>query len=99
MLLLGGSQVGQVDESNSLPECFITKGIGGLRSEQLASKHRTAINDELQKVDEIIIHIGSNDISKGMNKERIADNVDKACKKLSEANPNIEISVSLINIL
>ena len=96
VLLLGDSHVRRVDESKSLPEYFIAKGIGGLRSEQLVSKHRGTINSELQKVDEIIVHIGSNDISKGMKKERVVDNIDKACRKFRDVNPNIEVSVSSI---
>ena len=62
----------------------------------MVSKQRGTINSELQKVDEIIVHIGSNEISKGIKKERIVDNIDKACRKFRDVNPNVEVSVSPI---
>jgi len=65
-VLLDDSHVRRAAESNFLPDCFIAKGIRGLRSEQLVSKYRGIINGELQKVDEVIIHVGSDDIGKGM---------------------------------
>ena len=75
---------------------LLQKGIGSLRSKQLVSNHRGTINSELQKVDEIIVHIGSNDISNGIKKERSADNIEKACRKFRDVNPNIEVSASSI---
>ena len=52
------------------------------------------INSELQKVDEIVVHIGSNEISNRMKKERTVDNIDKACRKFMDVTSNIEVSVS-----
>ena len=44
----------------------------------------------------MIVHTGSNDISKGMKKERIVDNIHTACRKFTDVNPNIKVSVSSI---
>ena len=95
-VLLGDSHVRWAAESNFLPEYFIGKGIGGLRSEQLDSMHRGIINFELHKVDGVIIHVGSNDISKGMKKDRVINNIDMTCRRLKAMNPNAEIKISAI---
>ena len=94
ILLLGDSHVRRVGETNSLSNCILARGIGGLKSDQLVSKHRGTINSELEKTDEVIIHVGSNDISKGVKQDAVTNDIDRACGKLREINPNIEIAVS-----
>ena len=65
VLLLGDSHVQRLNDCNVLPENISAKGQGGLRSNQILSRHKQTINSELLKSDEVIIHIGSNDVSKG----------------------------------
>ena len=96
VLLLGDSHVRRVGESNFLANCFIAKGIGGLLSGQLISKHRGSVNSILPNVDEVVIHVGSNDISKGISQEKVVENITLACKRLKEVNPNVRIIVSSI---
>lgn len=54
------------------------------------------INSEAASTDEVIIHIGSNDISKGIPQQQIINNVDSAGKRIKEINPNINITLSSI---
>ena len=35
------------------------------------SRHKQTINNELSKNDEVMIHMGSNDVSKGVKQEEI----------------------------
>ena len=42
------------------------------------------------------IHIGSNDVSKGIQQEKIVENVHSASKRLRDINPDIKISVSSV---
>ena len=44
----------------------------------------------------MIIHIGSNDISKGIPVKKIIDNVDTASQRLQEVKPGIKITLSSI---
>ena len=71
VLLLGDSYVRRVAESNSLSHCFTAKGIGGLQSNQLISKQKGIINSELPKVEDVIIHVGSNEISKNFKQDKV----------------------------
>ena len=96
VLLLGDSHVRRVGESNSLSHCFAAKGIGGLQSNQIISKHKGFINSDLPKVEEVIIHVGSNDISKNVKQDKVVNNISLACRRLREINPNIRIAVSSI---
>ena len=96
MLLLGDSHVRRVEELNLLSSCYIAKGIGGLKSVQLISKHRGIINSHLDKVDEVTLHVGSNDISKGVKQERMIERMDMVCAKLKEINTKICMAVSSI---
>ena len=43
-----------------------------------------------------MIHIGSNDISKGIPQQKIIDNIDSMGKRLKDINPNLNISLSSI---
>ena len=96
VLLLGDSHVCRVAESNLLSHCFDAKGIGGLHSNQLISKHKGIINSDLPKVEEVIIHVGSNDTSKNVEKDKVVNNISLACRRLREINPNVRIAVSSI---
>ena len=69
-------------------------GIGGLRSDQLISKHRGTINSELPETKKIIIHIGSNDVAKGVCLEKITSNVEFAGKKVQQTNSKVEVTIS-----
>ena len=62
----------------------------------MVSKHGGIITSELQKVDEVVIHVGSNDISKGVTKGRVINNIDMTCRRLREMNLNAEIAVSAV---
>ena len=62
----------------------------------MVSKHRGTINSELEKTDEVIIHVESNDISKWVKRDAVTNNIGPACGKLREINQNIEIAVSSI---
>lgn len=70
----------RLSDCNLLPMSIPTKGLGGLRSNRIISRHKQMINGELLKVDEVIIHIGSNDVSKGIQPEQITENFHSACK-------------------
>ena len=69
---------------NVFPENTSAKGQIGLRSNQILSRNKQTINSELLKSDVDIIHIGSNDVSKGVKLEKITGNVHFVCKRLKE---------------
>ena len=96
ILLLGDSHVRRLDEKKLLAKSIAAKGIGGIKSDQIISRHKQTINSELQKFEEVIIHIGSNDISKGIPVKKIIDNVDTASQRLQEVKPCIKITLSSI---
>ena len=91
VLLLEDSHVRRVGESNSLSSCITAKGIDGLQSDHLISKHKGSINSNLPNVEDVIIHVGSNDISKGVKQGKVVDNIALACKRLREINPEVRI--------
>ena len=95
-LLLGDSHVRPLDEDKLKKSSIISAGIGGLKSSQLHSRHRQTINSELTTATDVIIHIGSNDISKNIPMASIVDNIDTAAKKLKEVNPEVKIAISSI---
>ena len=95
-LLLGDSHVLRLNETKLLGKSIIAKGIGRLRSDQLISKHRGTINSELPENKTIIIHIGSNDIAKGVCPEKIASNVEFSLKKVQQTNSKFEVTISTI---
>ena len=96
ILLLGDSHVHRLDDKKLLQNDIIAKGIGGLRSDQVISRHKQTINSEATSTDEVVIHIGSNDISKNVPQQRIIDNIDSMGKKLKEINPDLRITMSSI---
>ena len=74
VLLRGDSHVRRAAESNLLSHCFAAKVIGGLQSNQLISEHKGIINSDLPEVEEVIIHVGSNDSSKNVEKDKVVNN-------------------------
>ena len=50
----------------------------------------------VDRIDEVILHVGSNDISKGVKQERVIKSMDMACARLKEINPKISITLSSI---
>ena len=96
ILILGDSHVRRLNDCKLLPDSIVAKGIGGRRSNQIISRHKQTINSELTTTDEVIIHIGSNNVSKGIQQEKIVENVHSASKRLKDINPDIKISVSSV---
>ena len=96
LLLLADSHVRRLNDCKLLPDSIVAKNIGGLRSNQIISRHKQTINRELTTIDEVIIHIGSNDVSKGIQQEKIVEHVHSASKRLRDINPDIKISVSSV---
>ena len=96
VLLHGDSHVRRSGESHLLAKQISANGIGGLRSNQIFSRHRQVINSELASCDEVIIHIGSNDIAKSIQQEKIVKNIDFTTKKLKDLNPDVKLTVSSI---
>ena len=92
----GDSHVRQLGESHLLPKQISANGIGGLCSNQILSRHKEVINSELASCDEVIIHIGSNDIAKGIQQDKIVKNIDFTTKKLKDLNPDVKLTVSSI---
>ena len=76
VLLLGDSHVRRLGESHLLSKRISANGIRGLRSNQILSRHKQVINSELASCDEVIVHIGSNDIAKGIQQDKIVKNID-----------------------
>ena len=97
VLLLGDSHVRRFGETNVLSNCIKVRGIEGVKSDQLVSKPRETVNSELEKRDDVIIHVRSNDISNGVKQDTVTNYIDRPCEKLREINPNIKIAVSSIS--
>ena len=95
-LLRGDSHVRRLDEKKLLGKWITAKGIGGIKSDQIISRHKQTINSELRKFDKVIIHIGGNDIYKGIPVEKIIDNVDSTGQRLQEVKPGIKITLSSV---
>ena len=96
VLLLGDSHIRRLGESHLLSKQISANGIGGLRSNQILSRHKQVINSELASCDEVIIHIGSNDIAKGIQQDKIVKNIDFTAKKLKDLNPDVKLTVCSI---
>ena len=94
VLLLGDSHVRRLDSSKLNNP--IAAGLGGITSSQLTKRHAKTIADEVESSEEIIIHIGSNDISKGIPSKTVINNIDEACKNLHNKNPDANIAISSI---
>eukprot|EP00794_Sanderia_malayensis_P011376 gene11376-12562_t len=53
ILLLGDSHVRRLNDCKLLPDSIVAKSIGGLRSNQIISRHKQTINSELTTTDEV----------------------------------------------
>eukprot|EP00112_Aurelia_sp_Birch-Aquarium-sp1_P003089 Seg1345.18 transcript_id=Seg1345.18/GoldUCD/mRNA.D3Y31 product="hypothetical protein" protein_id=Seg1345.18/GoldUCD/D3Y31 len=93
-LLLGDSHVRRLDKAKR--KNTTCAGIGGLMSQNLIQRHSSTINKEIGTSDEVIIHVGSNDIARNVPVKSIVDHVDTAGMKLLEKNPFINITISSI---
>ena len=96
ILLLGDSHVRRLDADKLKKHSITSAGIGGLLSGQLHSRHKQTINSELPSATEVVLHIGSNDISKNIPTSIILNNIDTAVQKLKDINAEIKIAVSSI---
>ena len=87
ILLIGDSHVRRLQESNPLHESIILpKGIGGVKSNQVLSRHKPNINRDLESADEVIIHLSSNDISQLIKEQVFVQNIEPIGKHLVEMN-------------
>ena len=50
-------------------------GLGGITSSQLIKRNAKTCTDEVESSEEIIIHIGSNDISKGIPSKTVINDI------------------------
>ena len=71
IIIIDNDNVRPLNDCKLLPDSIVAKGIGGLRSNQIISRHKQTINNELTTTDEVIIHIGSNDVSKGSSERKL----------------------------
>ena len=62
VLLMGDSHICRIDKSNVLNKSILASGFGGLKSNQVIFRHKQSINSNIQSVDEVAIHVGSNDV-------------------------------------
>ena len=90
VLLLGDSHIRRLDSSKL--NNTTAAGLGGITSSQLIKRHAKTITDEVESSEEIIIHIGSNDISKGIPSKTVINNIDEACKNLHNKNTDANIA-------
>ena len=54
------------------------------------------MNESINNGDEVILHLGSNDISEESSTKSIVANIDNTCKQLKQKKPSLRISVSSI---
>ena len=93
-LLLGDSHVRRLDKAKL--KNTTCAGIGGLMSQNFIQRHSNTINKEIATSNEVIIHVGSNDIARNVAVETIVDNIDTAGMKLLEKTPSVSITISSI---
>jgi len=70
--------------------------MGGIKSDQLISRHRQTINGELQKFDEVIIHIGTKGHLKRDPYQKLIANVGMAGQTLQDIKHDVMITLSSI---
>ena len=75
-LLLGDSHVRRLDKAKL--KNTACAGIGGLMSKSFIQRHSNTINKEIATSNEVIIHVGSNDIARNVAVESIVDNIASA---------------------
>ena len=94
VLLLGDSHIRRLDSSKL--NNTTAAGLGGIKSSQSIKRCPKTTTDEVESSEEIIIHIGSNDISKGIPSITVINNIDEACKNLHNKNLDTNIAISSI---
>ena len=77
-------------------ESILAKRIGGVKSNQVLSLHKPNINSNIESPDEVIIHVGSNDISKRIEEQFLVQNIELIGKHLVEMNPSVRVTISSI---
>jgi len=95
ILLLGDSHIRRLDEEKVLRWPIAAKGIGGI-NEQLISRHKQTSNSELQKFDEVIIHIGTKGHLKRDPYQKLIANVGMAGQTLQDIKHDVMITLSSI---
>ena len=95
VLIIGDSHVKRLDV-NRMKDA-VPLGIGGLKSDQILKNREISnlIDENIQEVDEVILHVGCNDLA-NKSSQTVLTNIDNAVKKLKERNPNINVSISAI---
>ena len=93
---LTDSHLQGLNEKTVLAKSITAKGTRRIKSDQIISRQKQNFNSELQKFGEVIIHIRSNDISKGIPFNEIIGNVDTASQRLQEVKAGIKITLSSI---
>ena len=69
-------------------------GIGGLKSDQVISRHRGTINNELTEANKLIVHVGSNDVANEVPPEKIANNVESAGIEVVLVNSKVKAVIN-----
>ena len=91
-LLLGDSHVRRLNPDKLTN--IIPAGIGGLKSNEIL-RHSKVINESIEDVDEVIIHIGTNDLSTKSPKA-LVHHVDNAVQSIKSKNPDVNMAVSSV---
>ena len=92
-LLLGDTHVRRLNPDKLTN--IIPAGIGGLKSDEILRRHSKVINENIGDVDEVIIHIGTNDLSTKSPKA-IVHHVDNALQSIKSKNPDVNMAVSSV---
>ena len=71
-------------------------GIGGIKCDQIISRHEGTINSELPDTKMISIHIGSNNAAKGISPEKNVNNVEYASNRVLQGNSKVKVAISAI---
>ena len=74
---------------------IIPAGIVGLKSDEILRRHNKVINKNVGDVDEVIIHIGTNDLSTKSPKA-IVHHVDYAVQSIKSKNPDVNMAASFV---
>ncbi len=92
-LLLGDSHVRRLNPDKLTN--IIAAGIGGLKSDEILKKHKQVISENIDEVCDVIIHIGTNDLSTKTPKA-IVHHVENIIQSLKSKNANVNIAISSV---
>ena len=76
--------------------CTYRKVLSTFKGNQVLSRYKLSINSNNESADQVIIHVGSNDISKGIKEEVLVQNIELIGKHLVEMNPGVRVTISSI---